>query len=182
MSKVYTSAVVIIPPKNIWPPIQEIRKEYDRQINRWMPHVNLLYPFRHISEYSKLEKKFSEVSGQIGSFEISFKIFNYFHHGHQRYTIWLKPEPAKLIVELQEKLLKIVPDCNDVNKHKNGFTPHLSVGQIKGKKELRSILEKLQNQWEELTFILNSIFFISREKNKSSKFRIEKKIALQKLI
>ncbi len=68
MSKVYTSAVVIIPPKNIWPPIQEIRKEYDRQINRWMPHVNLLYPFRHISEYSKLEKKFSEVSGQIGSF------------------------------------------------------------------------------------------------------------------
>jgi len=182
MSKVYTSAVVIIPPENVWTPIQEIRKIHDRQINRWMPHVNLFYPFRPINEFNKLEKDFHKICQQINSFKISLKIFNYFPHGHQRYTIWLNPEPDKLIIELQKKLLRIIPDCNDVNNHNNGFTPHLSVGQIRGKKELSSLLEKLQNQWEELTFIVNSIFFISREKNKSSKFRIEKKIALQKLI
>ena len=39
MSKVYSSAVVIIPPKEIWESIQEIRKVYDRNINRWMPHI-----------------------------------------------------------------------------------------------------------------------------------------------
>ena len=179
MNKVYTSAVVIIPPESVWAPIQEIRRIYDRQINRWMPHINLLYPFKHINEFSNLEKEFSIICGQIVSFDISFKIFNYFHHGHQIYTMWLKPEPSELILKLQDKLLQIVPDCNDVNKHKNGFTPHLSVGQIKGKEKLKSILEKLQNQWEELKFMLNSIYFISREKNKTSKFRIEKEISLK---
>jgi hypothetical protein len=42
MSKVFTSAVVIIPPEELWIPIQKIRKKYDRQINRWMPHITLL--------------------------------------------------------------------------------------------------------------------------------------------
>ena len=56
------------------------------------------------------------------------------------------------------KLLKIVPDCNDLNKHKNGYTPHLSVGQIKGKEKLIQVLDKLQKTWKELRFVLNSIF------------------------
>ena len=179
MSKLYTSAVVIIPPQSLWAPIQEIRKTYDRQINRWMPHINLLYPFRNSNEFSKLAEKFSKVCRQNQTFDISLKIINHFQHSHQNYTMWLKPEPADLIIRLQEKLLTIVPDCNDVNKYKNGFTPHLSVGQIIGKNKLISTLGKLQNQWEELKFALNSIYFISREKNKTSKFCIEKEIALK---
>ncbi|MFX0187795.1 MAG: 2'-5' RNA ligase family protein [Candidatus Hodarchaeota archaeon] len=179
MRKFYTSAVVIIPPESLWEPIQEIRKTYDRQINRWMPHINLLYPFRNSNEFSKLEEKFSKVCRQIESFEISLKIINYFQHRHQNYTIWLKPEPTDLIIRLQEKLLTIEPDCNDINKYKNGYTPHLSLGQIVGKKKLISTLEKLQNQWEELKFALNFIYFISREKNKTSKFHIKKEIALK---
>ena len=75
MSKVYISAVVIIPPESLWAPIQEIRSVYDRQINRWMPHINLLYPFKHINKFSNLEKEFSIICGQIVSFKISFKIF-----------------------------------------------------------------------------------------------------------
>ncbi len=58
MSKVYTSAVVIIPPKEKWKPIQEIRQLYDRNINRWMPHITLLYPFRPKNSYSKIEDRF----------------------------------------------------------------------------------------------------------------------------
>ncbi|GAH05617.1 unnamed protein product, partial [marine sediment metagenome] len=46
MSKVYSSAVVIIPPREKWASIQEIRKIYDRNLTRWMPHITLLYPFR----------------------------------------------------------------------------------------------------------------------------------------
>ena len=51
MKKVYTSACVIIPPKELWGPIQKIRQQYDRQIHRWMPHITLLYPFRPIVEF-----------------------------------------------------------------------------------------------------------------------------------
>ena len=41
----HTSAVVICPPSSQWGPIQEIRSVNDKSYVRWMPHVNLLYPF-----------------------------------------------------------------------------------------------------------------------------------------
>ena len=97
MHKLYTSAVVIIPPEEIWPPIQGIRTKYDRQISRWMPHITLLYPFRPENEYITLEKEFTEKCKSIEPFQISLKDFHYFNHGKQRYTLWLKPEPVELI-------------------------------------------------------------------------------------
>ena len=121
MKKVYTSACVIIPPKEIWDPIQKIRRQYDRQIHRWMPHITLLYPFCPKMEFNDLEKKFINLCSYIKSFEIIFGEFKYFHHRHQNFTIWLNPEPYILINHLQAELLKVVPDCDDVNKHKNGF-------------------------------------------------------------
>ena len=177
--KVYTSAVVIIPPEEKWAPIQEIRQRYDRQINRWMPHITLLYPFRPENEYTRLEKEFSEKCNHIRPFEISLKNFNYFSHGKERYTIWLDPEQNDLIVNLQAELLKIVPDCNDLNKFKKGFRPHLSFGQIIGKDKLNEVINGLQKNWNDIEFLLNQIYFISRIDNKTSKFEIIKQISLQ---
>ncbi|MFX1380192.1 MAG: 2'-5' RNA ligase family protein [Promethearchaeota archaeon] len=180
MSKVFTSAVVIIPPEAKWVPIQKIRIKFDRQFNRWMPHIILLYPFRSENEYPKLEKDFSNKCKTIETFKIHLKNFNYFNHGKQRYTLWLKPEPIELITNLQLKILKIVPDCNDVNKYKHGFRPHLSVGQIQGRKNIIDIMTTLQNTWNKIHFPLNEIFFISRERSKTSKFEIKKRIKLKK--
>ena len=44
--KTHTTAAVLIPPEDVWGPIQAIRREHDRQFRRWMPHITLLYPFR----------------------------------------------------------------------------------------------------------------------------------------
>ncbi|MFW9902645.1 MAG: 2'-5' RNA ligase family protein [Candidatus Thorarchaeota archaeon] len=180
MSKVYFSAVVIIPPEDKWEPIQEIRKKYDRQINRWMPHITLLYPFRPETDYDMLSKSFSEICKSIDPFEILLKEFHYFNHGHQKYTLWLKPDPVVLIKDLQAKMLEIVPDCNDVNKYKKGFNPHLSVGQITGKDNLLKLIKNLEDKWIEIKFFLYQIFFISREKSKTSQFEIRKRIQLQR--
>ena len=179
MSKVYTSAAVIIPPEEKWPPIQNIRRQYDRQINRWMPHITLLYPFRPEEEYPKIEDLFSNVCSEIERFEITLKNFCNFPHRKQNYTICLDPEPNQPIIDLQAKILNIVTDCDDVNKYKSGFTPHLSVGQIKGRDKLKRIVNTLQNNWEEIKFNVNQICFISREKKKVSTFEIKKRIELK---
>lgn len=178
MTKVYTSAVVIIPPRSKWAPIQEIREKYDRQIDRWMPHITLLYPFKPENEYSIFENDFSADCKSITPFEIYLSQFNYFTHRRQRYTLWLNPEPVELIKDLQAKILKIVPDCDNVNRYKKGFRPHLSVGQIQGKKTLLDIIENQLVNWVEIRFLLNEIFFISREKSKNSIFEIKKRIPL----
>jgi poly(A) polymerase len=33
--------VVIIPPQDVWPPIQRIRQQHDRKIRGWMPHITI---------------------------------------------------------------------------------------------------------------------------------------------
>ena len=179
MSKVYTSAVVIIPPQEKWASIQEIREKYDRNINRWMPHITLVYPFRPESEYLNLERVYSEKCIYIKQFEISLRKFNFFTHGKESFTIWLDPEPSDSIITLQAKILEIAQDCNDVNKFKNGYKPHLSLGQIKWKSKLDKVINKLRKNWKEVNFLLDKVHFISREQNKMSKFEIVKSISLQ---
>ncbi|MFW9877185.1 MAG: 2'-5' RNA ligase family protein [Candidatus Thorarchaeota archaeon] len=180
MSKVYNSAVVIIPPEERWEPIQEIRKIYDRNINRWMPHITLLYPFRPKTDYLALGKLFSIACKNLEPFELFLRKFQYFSHGHQNYTLWLVSEPVDSIVNLQASILKIVPDCNDVTKFRNGFRPHLSVGQVKGKNNLPEIITNLQKTWKEIKFTLDKIYFISRENINSSRFEISKQINFKK--
>jgi len=175
---VYTSAVVIIPPKVHWGSIQTIRKIYDRQFYRWMPHITLLYPFRPKNQFYEFGQKFSDTCDQIKPFEITLNRIEYFFHGHQNYTMWLNPEPKELLIEPQTNLVKIVPACNDVNNYKNGYTPHLSIGQIKGKNKLHKTISELESKWKQLSFVLKEIYFISRENFKTSKFQIEKQFLL----
>lgn len=179
MTKVHNSAVVIIPPEEIWEPIQDIRNSYDRHVHRWMLHVTLLYPFRPKSEFPELEDSFVKICKQIKPFGISLRKFYYFNHGRQYYTLWLGPEPNNLVINLQSELLKVAPDCNDVNKIKSGYIPHLSVGQVKGKVNLIKTINECQATWNELKFMVKRITFISREKTRNSRFQIVKIIDLK---
>lgn len=178
MRKVYTSACCIIPPENKWETIQEIRQKYDRQIHRWMPHINLLYPFRPEDQFGNAERSLLNICSQIKSFQISFKKFRYFEHRHGNFTLWLEPEPKDLVIKLQSELLKGFPDCNDLNKFQDGFTPHLSVGQLRGPKNLKNVMFQLQRSWKELICDIKEIYFISRENIKTSRFHVKKTIPL----
>jgi 2'-5' RNA ligase len=180
MSKVYTSAVVIIPPEKLWAPIQAIREKYDRNFHRWMPHITLLYPFRPENEFNSLESDFKEVCENLKSFKVNLDNFNYFHHKKQQYTLWLEPTPQKLINDLQKEIQSVTPDCNDVGLFKGGFNPHLSVGQITGKELLDKTLQNLEHHWKSLQIIVDKIFIIAREQRKNSTFQVKKIIQLLK--
>lgn len=178
MSKVFTSAVVIIPPDSEWNSIQEIREKYDRNFHRWMPHITLIYPFRPEIEFNQIEASFREVCRNLSSFDIKLKEFKYFHHRKQIYTLWLDPEPSKSIIELQHRIQLIVPDCNDVALHKGGYTPHLSLGQIYGKESLDQLIKSVSSHWKTIHFNLDKIYFISRKPNINSSFEVKKLISL----
>ena len=54
--KTHQTAVVIIPPKEIWASIQLIRQQHDTNYRRWMPHITLMYPFRPRAEFDLVAK------------------------------------------------------------------------------------------------------------------------------
>lgn len=39
------TALIISPPQDKWDNIQEIRKVHDKAYQRWMPHINIAFPF-----------------------------------------------------------------------------------------------------------------------------------------
>ncbi len=174
--KTHKTAVVIIPPEDVWDPIQKIREKYDRQFRRWMPHITLIYPFRPFEEFERVYVEFENVCRGIKSFEVELVEIRFFQHYKESYTMWLAPQPFDEIVKLQERLQAIVPDCDDVRRFEGGFTPHLSIGQVKGKNKLKNLLTELQSSWKPVTFNVSSIFFIWRDDPPDDVFRVWREV------
>jgi 2'-5' RNA ligase len=178
LRKTHTTAVVLIPPPEICTPIQAIRQVHDRHVSRWMPHITLLYPFRPHHEFDSLAARFSAVCATIERFRLALTEVRYFRHRRDSYTLWLAPEPKEALVHLQALMEKVVPDCNDVSRRQGGFTPHLSVGQVRGGREMIELKETLQASWQPLAFTADEISLIWRGEPPDDVFRIGKTVRL----
>src|SRR5262245_44435410 len=129
-AKTHHTAVAVVPPEEGWEPIQAIRRRHDRQVHRWMPHINLLYPFRPQGEFPAITPALVTAYASLAPFHITLGEFRCFRHGSGRCTLWLAPEPAEALRRLQAALQAAFPDCGDLSRFLAGFTPHLSVGQF----------------------------------------------------
>jgi len=158
---VVKSALIIMPPESTWGPIQDIRKLHDKAYPRWVPHINLLYPFIPSEEFGAVVDSLSQGLSGVEPFTVSLKEFKYFGHG----GVWLHPETKKssAAVDLQSTLEEIFPFCNDqAEKSEAGFTPHLSVGQWP-KKDLKTATSQLQENWNPIEWTVKEVYMISRE-------------------
>lgn len=177
-AKTHNTAVVLIPAEDCWEPIQAIRRRHDRHVRRWMPHVTLLYPFRPREQFDAVGQTLREACRRVKPFEVTLAEFHHFHHGRVKYTLWLAPEPADVMVALQAALESAVPDCNDVSAHRNGFTPHLSVGQVQGDDARQKLEARLQASWQTITFCADRVSLIWRDRPPDDVFRVDRKISL----
>lgn len=173
------TAVVIIPPEKLWDPIQRIRHQYDRHVHRWMPHISLLFPFRPHSQFAFLVERFSAACKGIQPVQITLAEIRHFEHGSGSYTLWLAPEPAQPIRQLVERLLTVVPDCSDTSSHHLGFTPHLTLGNVKGRQPFQQLLDTLQKQWQPVSFTLSGMQMIWRNEPPDDAFRVAEEIRWQ---
>lgn len=176
-AKTYTTAVVIIPPESIWPPIQALRQQHDRNVRRWMPHITLLYPFRPREAFAGLIAPLSQACASLAPFDVTFSTVSVFQHGRSSATVWLAPEPVAPIIALQTALWRVVPDCDDTRR-RDGFTPHLSVGQSRGQGAGAKLRNALQVDWEPLTFTVTEVCLISRGEPPDDVFRVDSSVRI----
>lgn len=170
--KTHTTAVVLIPPEQLWEPIQAIRQAHDRHVRRWMPHITLLYPFRPRDAFAGLAERFAEVCADVEPFCVELGEIRYFRHRGESFTLWLAPEPRETLVRLQAILASVVPDCDDVTRDRHGFTPHLSLAQARGTRQMLTLKETLQAAWQPITFTAQAISLIWRREPPDDVFRV----------
>ena len=160
--RTHRTAVVVIPPPEAWEPIQAIRRRHDSQVRRWMPHVTMLYPFGPREQFGELMPPLAEACRQVEPLEVELAEFRWFRHGRNSFTMWLAPEPADGLRRLQAAIQSVVPDCDEQSAFPGGFTPHLSVGQVRDERALRRLLAYFQSAWQPLRFGVDEISLISR--------------------
>jgi 2'-5' RNA ligase len=178
ITKVYTTAVVLCPSRETAAPIQAIREKYDRNASRWMPHITLLYPFGPYEEFDSLLPNIAAGSAAVEPFRIQLDKFRTFRRGRAGHTLWLDPFPADPVVVLQRALWAQLPVFDDVQQFANGFTPHLSIGQVADDIECDRVLLELRELWAPATFNVDRVTLIWRRDPPDDRFRVYREIML----
>jgi RNA 2',3'-cyclic 3'-phosphodiesterase len=166
----HESAVVLIPPAEVWDPIQAIRRVHDRQVHRWMPHVTLLYPFLPRAALPEAIPDAARALAGVAPFDVVLARFDVFRHRGGTSTVWLAPEPGEALAGIQAALVRGFPACDATGRFAGGFTPHLSVGQARGEEALAAFRRELE-EWRPLAFTARSVSVIVREPPPRDVFR-----------
>ena len=157
----HKSALVLLPPSDIIAPIELLRRVYDKQFDRWPPHINLLYPFlanagvrnkedggTQYTLKNEIRMRIARAVQDIAPFHMSLPADapSAFHHSERSYSVWLRPTTQNI----QGLHAALQTEFYEVNHDTRPFTPHLSVGQTRsqiGVEKLNAKVEKTVSEF-----------------------------------
>ncbi|GAA4627687.1 hypothetical protein GCM10023196_040910 [Actinoallomurus vinaceus] len=119
------TAVVWIPPEDVRPAIQEIRRDHDPRFDRWPPHVTLMFGFVPESEFDRAAPLLSAAAASTTPFTARLEGVRAFEH-RDGATVWLDPAAggAAPWADLRDALERAFPRCRG-----EGRIPHLTLGK-----------------------------------------------------
>lgn len=154
----HKTALALLPPSLLTPPIESVRRDFDRHFSRWPPHINLIYPFlaspsEHVPQEGShdslmtlkqdIRSRIQRAVQKIPPFHITLSADppGVFSHSKRSKTVWLVPSSGPVNI-LQAALQDEFSECNSDSRP---FTPHLSVGQAHSDTSAKELAEALKN-------------------------------------
>ncbi|KYR03112.1 hypothetical protein DLAC_00607 [Tieghemostelium lacteum] len=165
-NKDFKSAIIVAVPEELNTQIQDLRKLYDKAFVRWMPHINLIFPFVKIEDFDNKFTELQKVIGTFKPFKLVYRDFGYFQHG-KSCVVWLRPETPEdptILTRIQSALEGALPGFNELStKSEAGFQPHLTVGQFGGLKQTTDKIESFKKTFKAIEFTVSEIYMIHRD-------------------
>ena len=171
------SVCVIMPPRDLWAPFVEIKKNHmNPRIKRPpYPHITLCAPFVAPKNYNEAKIKIREALKNIEPFEINFANFELFKNNYST-TLYLAPQSNTEVTQLYKALMATLP--SSITQRQNNFDPHIGVGFFKGKNNDAEMLQKkYQSNWTPLKFNVQEIYFL-RRRHQESPWEVEEIVSL----
>eukprot|EP00009_Paramoeba_aestuarina_P003963 CAMPEP_0201524342 /NCGR_PEP_ID=MMETSP0161_2-20130828/21262_1 /ASSEMBLY_ACC=CAM_ASM_000251 /TAXON_ID=180227 /ORGANISM="Neoparamoeba aestuarina, Strain SoJaBio B1-5/56/2" /LENGTH=226 /DNA_ID=CAMNT_0047923675 /DNA_START=252 /DNA_END=932 /DNA_ORIENTATION=- len=180
----YQSTLTVCVPEELHPEIQAIRKVHDKAYDRWMPHLNIMFPFvidTHTANNEQLDKAIelaSEELRKFPSFEMEFPTINSFNQG-KRQTVHLKPvtNPPSAFRDLYKRLMKVFPQYIKETNGRQELLAHLTIGQWDSSVDLKDLDEELKLDLVKSTTILVDRVSVAT-RNGDVPFSVKKEILL----
>lgn len=177
------SALIVMPPESQWEEIQAIRRQWDPHVERWMPHVNLLYGFVPDHRFGEAVQALERALSAFEPFDATLKTFRHFDHRRSA-TVWLDPrtEPVDRLQQLQAVVHSVFPQCREQNlKSGAGFRAHLSVAQLRGDdaSDRSRRMREWAHGWEPVRFTVRDVALISRREAEPFVVRARARLGVQ---
>ncbi|KAI1407042.1 hypothetical protein F5Y13DRAFT_183709 [Hypoxylon sp. FL1857] len=165
----YDTALCIIPPKHLWPPVDQLRSVYDPAYKKWPPHINLVYPFVSVHDLPRASElivsRFQEIGGVA---ELNVRLDTASGFINKKVTFFIQDRDPSRSLELTN-LRSTILDSLQPGHHPDARQMHMTVGQSK---ELNSplskyIMEKKIGLLPPLEWTVDKLYVLVRDKDKT---------------
>ncbi|MFE5324963.1 poly(A) polymerase [Embleya sp. NPDC056575] len=121
------TALAWLPPKHLWPDLQALRRTHDPQVDRWPPHVNILFGFVPEDAFIRAAPLLTAAAAHVAPFVAELSGVHTFGHREDA-TVWLDPAAADedAWARLHRAFARHFPNCH---AHGRPYTPHLTLGR-----------------------------------------------------